>query len=148
MSFFAPYAKNINPFLYKHSFIYRRLYRFTLKKSQLSSYVAVDKMKEDMAKFKKELDKESIGFSVIVSPIILPYRKWSDIDKQSRKAVIGILKDLNIRYFDLLPALTEALDSGVSAKELSKDSWHPSNFAAGTFAQYLYKENILKKEKD
>lgn len=136
--------KNINPWLFRNSYIYRVLLQKRFKDKPLNEEGIINEVRENLKELKEILDKSSIHLTVLVLPILMPYDDWSIEEKFCRDKIISILSDLNIRRYDLVELLNMAIDSGVSMQQDPGDTWHPSDEMAIFLGEYLYEKDILK----
>lgn len=131
----------INPFWFNHSYLYRWLTGINLGRLDYNRRKAA--MREALHGWQRTMAEQKVEFSVILLPLLKPMGEWEKREKWSRDTALELLKELNIRHFDLLPAMEQALKEGVSIQESPDDSWHPSDGAATYFARFLYGQDII-----
>ena len=135
-------ATELSPWLFTHSMIYRLVIGW-VRFSEQKLDAIVDETERSLADLKATLARERIPLTVVVLPIMAPYKQWSAADKLSREQILGILRRLKIRTIDLRPALDEAVAKGITLRESLLDSWHPSPELAEAFARRLSDMRLL-----
>lgn len=131
-----------NRWLFKNSYLYRLFYRRSLaQETMVDMWAIAQETKRSLKDLKDVLGKEGIQLSIVVLPIIDVYERWNDREKESRRRIISILKELNIEYIDLF----EVIDSFQEAiiEDSIHDPWHPNKEVASYFARYLYEHNVF-----
>lgn len=84
-----------------------------------------------------------IGNNPYATKVFTPYEAWSSREKKARDKILQILKDLQLRYFDLFESFNTAVQNEVSYQESPGDPWHPSDDIANVFAKYLSQYHLL-----
>jgi len=129
------------PGLYQSS----ALYRFVIDNVVGIDYddrAIEDEIRDSLREFRDTCAEREIGFCVVVNPMFLPKDEWEDEWTQRHEAVLGILTELEIRHFDLAPAVFKAILDGKEVKELDgkgkpTDFRHPSMDCARYIAAFL-----------
>ena len=142
----TPY-KNVNPWLFEHSYVYR----FILGKIMAGrsdafediKKMGIDEVLKSLQELRELLDRNGIAFTVLVLPKLKPPVKWKTYELEQRDAIIRIVEDLNIRYFDLFDVTTQAIKEGVPGGEHRRDHWHPGPEISMVIAKYLFQNKIL-----
>ncbi len=63
--------------------------------------------------------------------------------KAKRSRIDQILKELDVRHFNLTHATMQLIGEGIDVQEIPGDYWHPSDAAAGRLAQHLFDAGLL-----
>jgi hypothetical protein len=136
-------SKNINLYLFQHSHIYR-LFLGTIIAIQGNSRETVEQeVHESLKELRDILAAEDIAFTVLVLPMIQSYYSWRKTDIDYRNKIIDILKQLEIRHFDLFYPLDKAIREGVKIQDNKSDIWHPSRELSFFFSEHLQKKQIF-----
>lgn len=120
------------------------LVRRVVRASMMSRNVNSEQVKVCLAELEREVVQSGARFSVVLFPILRPVDDWNAREKLSREQALKILEELELRSFDLMPALEEALAQGLPVQESEGDRWHPSDQAASRFARELKKAGLLE----
>lgn len=131
---------DINPWLFRKSYVYRWAWPKPEDRPLREQQVM-----DGLLGFRDSLAKDGIEFKIILHPMLKPYSDWNEDEIRSRDLSIEYFKKLNLPYFDLLPALEEALQDGIVVTEAPEDYLHPSEAMAERFAQALYQQGLLQK---
>jgi hypothetical protein len=136
--------QRINPWLFRHSYAYRYwLGLFSSRKAARSEII--EEVRASLADLQREVAIDNARLTVLVLPILRPLSDWKPEYREYRRLILGMLKSLRIRHFDLLTPLNEALADGAVVTETGDDMfWHPSREAASYFAKYLRTQRLLK----
>ena len=82
---------------------------------------------------------EERGFELTF--VLLPYLTredwWGDKERHSRAFFRSLLEDAGARWFDLMPALEDAIERGIELHQAPGDRHHPSQALADVFAEHL-----------
>ncbi|MDM8559983.1 hypothetical protein [Candidatus Parabeggiatoa sp. HSG14] len=143
------YAPNIpinrvNPWLFKNSHLYRFLLGVLIGEKNQHKEVIAQEIQQSLTELRDILKSKDILFTVLVLPFLKPFETWTPQDKESREKIISILSTSNIRYFDLLETLNDAVKKEVNIQELQGDAWHPSDDVSHLFANYLREKQLLQ----
>jgi hypothetical protein len=135
-------AKTFNFFLYKHSFFYR-MYVHSSLKTDYQWDTRYAEVKELMTELKNNAESRGIKFTVLIPSLSTAFENWPSTVHAHYKASHRILTELNIEYYDLRPALEEAIKASVPLED--GDIWHPSPELSRYFVEYLQQTNFLKE---
>ena len=97
-----------------------------------------------LARLKVELEKNGIGFDIILVPVFKPLGQWTAYEARSRALSLEIFEELEIPFYDLIRPLKVAARKGLELPESPDDIWHPSSQVAGRFARHLIREGYLE----
>ena len=150
MVLFSPFLprNQVNEVLFRKSYLYRMLIGKSIARRQNEGRKQiVAEVKTSLQEFRDILSREGIRFTVLVHPVLLPLEKWAPSEIQNHETVIQILKDLEIRYYDLSEPLWEALRQGINPRwdMWKNDKAHPSPEMATLFSDYLLKQGLMRK---
>lgn len=137
-------VRNLNPWLFKNSYLYRLIIGLTLSEKKQDDAMA-DEIRNSLRELRDILNHDHIALTVLIHPVLKPYRDWSSEEIYSRKKSIQILNELGIRYFDLFDVAEEAIKDNVHVQETDGDILHPSKELSLLFAQYLFEKGLLKQ---
>jgi hypothetical protein len=140
----------INTFMFKNSYLYRYLLSkiiFLSTGSKKNVYsITIDtiggEIKTKLAELKRHLNKNNIKLTVLIHPTLDEYSKYNYTDRKALAKIKSILKELNIRRFDLSKVLDKAIKDDINMR--AWDKWHPSDTMGLYFAEYLYNNNLLQ----
>ena len=133
----------VNRWLYEHSHLHRLWLGITSGQDEGRIRFA-DEVRRSLEDLRDTARADGVALTVLVLPIMARTEDWRDEDRSRRTVVLGILADLGIRHFDLLPALLRALADGVEPGAGPGDGWHPSKRAAEYFAAFLHEQALLQ----
>jgi hypothetical protein len=133
--------ENINPWLFRHSYIYRSLKELFFGAN--FKEVTAQKIENSLKEIQQILNNDSIRLTVVVLPIFDDYANWKLSEKKHRSDILKILEKLGIRHFDLTEQLKIAIYNGINVQEDPGDRWHPSAEFCKFIAEYLYNKNIF-----
>lgn len=136
------FIQDVNPWLFEHSYIYRLILGLRLKEEKDRSVIE-NEVKMALLELKILTKQDGAKLSVLIFPIMKSYQEWSPEEKENQKAALKILKELNIRHFDLQPISEQAIIDGVDVQEEEGDSWHPNDAVSVKFADFLQENNFL-----
>jgi hypothetical protein len=136
-------ARKLNPWLFKNSYIYRLIIGLTLSDKRKNEAMTGE-IKERLRELRDILNRDHIALTVLIHPVLKPFREWSREEKYSRNKSIEIMKELGIRYFDLADVSEEAIRDKVHVRETNGDILHPSEELSVLFAKYLFEKGLLK----
>lgn len=131
---------NINPWLFEHSYLYRWAWPRADDRQLRARQVW-----ESLVEFKALTTSQNVRFSVILLPMFKPLAQWDRAELWSREESLNYFRQLNLRYFDLLPALEAVLAEGHEVTESPGDSFHPNDLVSERFAQELHRQGLLRK---
>ncbi len=132
----------LSPLLFRYSMIYRLIVGFTLNAGK-DDIAYEDEVRDALRQLKRMAASDGARLTVLVLPILKEFGTWSPEERRRHAAAIRILRDLDIRHYDLLPPLERALELGVDPMETPGDPWHPSDDVAAFFASYLSERGVL-----
>jgi hypothetical protein len=139
--------RNINPWLFEHSYVYRFILgKIMAGRSETFEDIkrmGIDEVRKSLQELRELLDRNGIAFTVLVLPKLKPPVKWKPYELEQRDAIIRIVEDLNIRYFDLFDVTTQAIKEGVPGGERRRDHWHPGPEISMVIAKYLFQNKIM-----
>ena len=90
------------------------------------------------------LARDGVAFSVILLPILQSYSDWPEKAISSRERSLTIFKTLRLRYFDVLPAVEEAVGERIDCCESPGDTWHPSDAVCDCMTRQLFAQGLLE----
>ena len=137
-------VQRINPWLFQHSYFYRFwIGVFTARKTERPAIIS--EVHGSLEELKRMVETDGARLTVLVLPILRPLNDWSAGFLENRRRILDILGSLQVRYFDLLEPLDQALADGVSVVEEGDDLfWHPSREVAQYFGAYLRRKGLLE----
>lgn len=135
--------ENISPLLFQNSYIYRLLLGVMTANKDYGIETIVQEVQDSLMEIKTILSTNDKDFTVLIMPYLKPYEEWGPDERKNRDMIIGILKKLEITYFDLFGILNEAIYDGVKIQQNKDDFWHPSEEISILFGKYLYEKQIL-----
>ncbi len=147
---YAPNAScgEVNPWLFRHSYLYRfiRGNQLAAQPDYLDSVrtMGISEVRRSLEELGELLDRDGIAFTVLILPKLKPPEQWEPYEREQRTAVIRIVEELNIKYFDLYAVVTEAIKEGIRPGETSRDHWHPGPELSRKIAGYLYRNRLLE----
>jgi hypothetical protein len=134
--------QGLDPRLFRMSHLYRWYITLSTSRQPGSSFdLEVERVRSNMTVLRDELDEKRIEFSVVLFPILRPFRAWLDKEVRSRNAALAILGELDIRYYDVLEPVQAAIAKGVPVGAGGK--WHPSQAGGRIVATHLLEEGFL-----
>jgi hypothetical protein len=137
-------AQRINPWLFEHSYLYRSWIGVTTARKTERAAI-VSEVRVSLEEMKRMVDADGARLTVLVLPILRPLNDWNAEYRESRRHILDILGSLQLRYFDLLEPLNQALADGVATVEAGDDLfWHPSREVAKYFGAYLRRQGLLE----
>jgi hypothetical protein len=136
-------VRDLNPWLFKNSYLYRMIIGLTLSEKNKNEAMA-DEIRNSLRELRDILNRDHIALTVLIHPVLKPYREWSSEEIYSRKKSIQILKELGIRYFDLSEISEKAIKDNVHVQETDGDILHPGDELSMLFAKYLFEKRLLK----
>jgi len=140
-------ARELNLFLFSHSRLYR-LAAGMFKERDRGIDAVVEETRWSLEELKTMLDEDGVGLTVLVFPLLKPYARWDAADRLARGTILGILRELGVEFYDLLPVIETAIRSGVEVRESRGDEWHPSAEACRLIAGHLCKRGLLSARPD
>jgi hypothetical protein len=137
-------VQRINPWLFEHSYFYRSWIGMTTAR-KTERVAIINEVRVSLAELKRMVDGDGARLTVLVLPILRPVSDWRAEFLENRRRILDILGSLQVRYFDLLEPLDQALADGVSVVEEGDDLfWHPSREVAQYFGAYLRRKGLLE----
>lgn len=142
------YAPNVpvhrmNPWLFQHSYFYRSWIGLTTARKTERAAIIND-VRASLEELKRMVYADGARLTVLVLPILRPVSDWNPQYRENRGRILDILASLQLRYFDLLEPLNQALTDGVPTVEAGDDVfWHPSREVANYFGTYLRRQGLL-----
>lgn len=133
--------QNLNPWLFKHSYLYRFAIGLTADTTEDSAAIVAETA-ASLAELRDLLAAEGISLTVLVLPVFIPYDTWQPHEKEARGTILRLLEEMDIRYFDLLAISAQAIEAGVNVQEAG-GHWHPSQEVSVLFAKYLFENGLL-----
>ena len=133
--------RNLNPWLFKRSYLYRFFLRFTDNPGNDRAGI-IDETEDSLLELRDILAAGGIDFTVLVLPVFIPYEQWQPYEKEGRDNILRILEAADIRYFDLYPISAQAVEDGVNVQEAG-GHWHPSEDVSVLFARFLFEQGLL-----
>lgn len=139
-------VRRLNSWLFRHSYTYRYWLGLVSPRKTARTEI-IEEVRANLAELHRLVAADKARLTVLVLPILRPFRDWKPEYKEYRKLVLAMLESLRIRHFDLLLPLNEALADGVVVSETGDDLfWHPSSEVAAYFAAYLHRQKLLEGE--
>ena len=136
-------VRRLNPWLFRHSYTYRHWLGLVSPRKTARSEI-IQEVRANLADLQRLVAADQSHLTVLVLPILRPFRDWKPEYKEYRQLILAMLESLRIRHFDLLLPLNEALADGVVVSETGDDLfWHPSSEVAAYFAKYLRAQKLL-----
>ena len=132
--------RKMNMWLFDNSYFYRFWLGMSWREDNQEK---ADEVKSNLAELQKLLEQEKVDFRVVLLPLMKPTSEWSKGENWSREQSLRIFKELNLKYYDLLPTMEKAASSHEKMVETAGDSWHPDDKMAAEFADQLYREKLL-----
>ena len=126
----------IHPRLYEACYLYRW---FVATRRPLAQRAApqADEVRAALKRLHELLERRGAQLTVLVHPILKPVEEWRAEEREAHRRILTICSELELSYFDLLPAMKAALAQGIEVQHAPGDSWHPSSAAGATFARWL-----------
>lgn len=143
---YAPHVplRRVSPWLFAHSYVYRLLLGAMIEDRRGRAQI-VQEVRRHLAELRDCLAADGIALTVLVLPMFRPTEEWRPEEAEARRTILRVLADLQVRHFDLLEPLNEALADGVVVQEAPTDPCHPSEAAAERFAAYLRRRGLLSE---
>lgn len=137
---------NPNPFLIRHSYLYRlvlmRLENYLISKRMPE----VDGKKQDakfyLNKIKDLCQEKQIPLVGVLFCYLKPFSEWASYDKRDYELMKKVLDDSNISYFDLHNYLPEEKRYGL--RFMKDDDIHPSREGNKIIADLIYDYLLTK----
>jgi hypothetical protein len=129
-------------------FAWSYLYRWFIGKTLNSHYVrekTVTETREHLLRLRNSLRQDGVAFSVILLPKLKPLDSWTPAESTAREDALGIMRTLDLEYYDLLDPLRMAINDGVDVQERAGDADHPSAAVCEVFARYLESRGLLTR---
>ena len=90
------------------------------------------------------LANRAIDFTVVILPILDPVEHWRQEQHENHATAVALMEELDLRYYDLLDPMQQALEDGINPREGGEDNWHPSKEVAEYFANHLRARDLLR----
>lgn len=103
-----------------------------------------DRVERSLRGLADRLARDGVAFSVILLPILQSYSDWPEKAISSRERSLTIFKTLRLRYFDVLPAVEEAVGERIDCCESPGDTWHPSDAVCDCMTRQLFAQGLLE----
>ncbi len=132
--------KAMNAWLFSHSHLYRLLLGLSWKRGQGQR---VEDVRAQLQRLHSALEASGVQFSVLMLPYIKPYRRWDSSERWNHQQGLALLKELQLRHFDLAPLMEQRATAGGEHGETPGDAWHPNLETARAFAKKLKQEGLL-----
>lgn len=127
---------SINPWLFERSYLYRWAWPRTDDRNGRARLVW-----ESLVELKALLAQQNVRFSIIMLPMFKPQKDWDKSEQWSRQQSLEYFRQLNLRYFDMLPVLEAA--QGLEITEAPGDFFHPNDAFCQRMAQELQRQGLL-----
>jgi hypothetical protein len=139
-------VRRLNSWLFRHSYTYRYWLGLVSPRKTARAEI-IEEVRANLEDLQRLVATDKARLTVLVLPILRPFRDWKPEYKEYRQLILAMLESLRIRHFDLLLPLNEALADGVVVSETGDDLfWHPSPEVAAYFAAYLHRQKLLEGE--
>ena len=138
-------TEHFNYWLFKNSTLYR-VY-LSLMASATNRASLIDDVKRRMSIFQKYGEQDGFDFRVVVYPELDKMSKWPEKFLKERGDILRILKELNIKHYDVAPLLDRALAHHPRkwARLKPDDHFHPSNAFSRMIAEEVIKHGFLER---
>ena len=133
--------RKVSPWLMRNSY----LYRLSLGLMSGSGDVRANapQVRQQLADFRDMLKQQGVEFRVILFPILRAESDWNPTQRWSREEALRTFQELQLRYYDVLPALASQLNQAENLQERAGDDWHPNARAAELCARELKRQGLL-----
>jgi hypothetical protein len=141
--------QNLSPWLFRHSSVYRVYLGARLSLTRQREPVGkgiVDEVRKSLAELSELTAGDGARLSVILLPIFKPVSQWSEVESESRKQSLEILRELGIEHYDLMDVLLQTMADGIAVQYKPGDTWHPSAEAASLFVESLVDSGLLSDD--
>jgi GDSL-like Lipase/Acylhydrolase len=138
--------RRLNPWLFKYSYLYRFLTGLKMiqwKDRNTYENEIYEEVKKSLNELKEILKSDSIDLTVIIHPPYQYSKKWSNYKKYGHDKAVQLMRELDIRYYELYKAIDKSFENGISLKIFQKDPWHPNKKGGDLFAEYLHNNGFL-----
>lgn len=127
--------QQVNQWLYARS----QLYRFFLL--QVRARGTRDELlagaEAALRRLRDYTRQNGIAYHVVLSPILLPYDRWSATDQATREDLLRVCRELGIDAVDLWPVAENLIGRGIAIQEPPGDIWHPNAAFGEAAAKYI-----------
>ena len=134
--------QEISPWLFQHSLLYRFFLRLTQGRDDQNKIA--QEVQKNLLDLKTSLERDKIPFTVLMLPLMKPYSRWNQEDRDRRATTLRILQGEHIRYFDLSTVLEGAWHQGLTLQQTPGDEAHPNDRAGAILAAYLAERHLLQ----
>ena len=143
---YAPNTRldKVNPWLFRHSYVYRLVLALAMTVGADGREGITREVRDSLTEMKSLLSADDTEFTILILPYFKPHETWTPDEKERRLSIIGIVEDLQIRHFDLLGVLNDAVRDGIEVQEIKGDFWHPSDEISTLFAGHLHEKGIFQ----
>jgi len=147
---YAPNTRlaRINPWLFRQSYVYRLLSGLLLDRDGKGRDSIKREVHESLRELRDLLLADKVRLSVLVLPYFKPCSGWSQSEKRDRTTIIGILDNLEIRYFDLFDVMEDAAREGINIQQSRGDHWHPSEEVSVLIGKHLQAEQLFRPSQE
>ena len=135
-------AVHVHPWLFRTSRVYRLLLGHVRSRNEDIDAVMAE-TRGALEDLQNILERDGIRFSVLLLPNLKPMSAWSDADKLTHRLALEMFRELDLRYFDLLPVVKGAMSLGVSPSARPGDTWHPGPEMARYIGEHLHARGLL-----
>ncbi|MHC4093847.1 MAG: hypothetical protein ACYSVY_26845, partial [Planctomycetota bacterium] len=104
----------------------------------------VSETRRALKELSNTLADRGIDFTVVILPILDPVEHWRQEQRENHATAVALMEELDLRYYDLLEPMQQAMKDGVNPRKGGQDNWHPSEEVAEYFANYLRVQDLLK----
>ena len=132
---------HINTWLFEYSYIYRCYVGRSWRSDQEEKAVRV---RDNLRELEKLVKDGGGKLRVVLLPLMKPLKDYDQGENWSRSHALAVVKELNLDYVDLAPALEEILPQKRPVEETPGDYWHPNQWSADHLAKSLYQQDILR----
>lgn len=134
--------RRINPWLLRHSYIYRAFLQLDTRAPDRQEAVAA--VEGALRELKEECDSLNIGLTVIVQPLLFPENlvepELEEKMLEQHAQTLAMLAELQIPAWDLLPTVEAARAAGITLGEVEFDVHHPTDDLAQMYVEMLTEE--------
>jgi hypothetical protein len=134
---------NINPWLLRHSHLYRLLVGLSIKADDDRNARAAE-VEMRLREFADVLAKDKVRFSVVVFPVLEPWDKWNELQRWQYEQQLAMCAKLKLTHYDLRKTSDRLMAQGKAVQQEPGDPWHPNREAGEEMARQLLDEGLLK----
>jgi lysophospholipase L1-like esterase len=151
MVLYSPYLprRSVNGWLFRNTLSYRALLGLLVESRGRSLRAdIVSETRRALKELSNTLAHRRIDFTVVILPILDPVEHWRQEQHENHATAVALMEELDLRYYDLLDPMQQALKDGINPREGGEDNWHPSQEIAEYFADHLRAQDLLKTNKN